>query len=52
LIAGSHKLGPLESRGASNTLEVPHVDWGQGMMVAGRNPFYWERHPRFEVKPA
>ncbi|MGI9111075.1 MAG: phytanoyl-CoA dioxygenase family protein [Gaiellaceae bacterium] len=29
-----------------------HVNWGQGMMVAGRNAFYWQRHPRFEVKPA
>ena len=26
-----------------------HVDWGQGLMVAGRNPAYWERRPRFEV---
>jgi phytanoyl-CoA hydroxylase len=108
VIAGSHKHGPLEAQGASNTLEVPledgepiparagdvvifsyltihgsgvnasnaarrnvlfqyrdpadepvlangveaHVDWGQGMMVAGSNPFYWARHPRFEVKPA
>jgi phytanoyl-CoA hydroxylase len=29
-----------------------HVDWGQGLMVAGRNPVYWRRRPRFEVKPA
>jgi phytanoyl-CoA hydroxylase len=29
-----------------------HVNWGQGMMVAGHNPYYWERHPRFEVKAA
>jgi ectoine hydroxylase-related dioxygenase (phytanoyl-CoA dioxygenase family) len=26
-----------------------HVDWGLGLMVAGRNPVYWERRPRFEV---
>jgi phytanoyl-CoA hydroxylase len=26
-----------------------HVDWGQGLMVAGRNPVYWERRPRFEL---
>jgi phytanoyl-CoA hydroxylase len=29
-----------------------HVDWGQGLMVAGHNPVYWARRPRFEVKPA
>lgn len=29
-----------------------HVDWGQGLMVAGHNPVYWERRPRFEVKAA
>jgi hypothetical protein len=29
-----------------------HVDWGQGLMVAGRNPVYWQRRPRFEVLPA
>jgi phytanoyl-CoA hydroxylase len=29
-----------------------HVDWGQGLMVAGHNPFYWERRTRFEVKAA
>jgi phytanoyl-CoA hydroxylase len=29
-----------------------HVNWGQGLMVAGRNPVYWERRPRFEVLPA
>ena len=28
-----------------------HVDWGMGLMVAGRNPLYWERRPRFELKP-
>jgi phytanoyl-CoA hydroxylase len=28
-----------------------HVDWGQGMMVAGHNPVYWQRRPRFEIKP-
>jgi phytanoyl-CoA hydroxylase len=29
-----------------------HVNWGQGLMIAGRNPVYWETRPRFEVKPA
>jgi phytanoyl-CoA hydroxylase len=29
-----------------------HVNWGQGLMVAGHNPYYWERRPRFEVKAA
>jgi phytanoyl-CoA hydroxylase len=28
-----------------------HVDWGLGLMVAGRNPAYWERRPRFELIP-
>lgn len=27
-----------------------HVDWGQGLMVAGRNPVYWKRRPQFELK--
>jgi len=26
-----------------------HVDWGQGLMVAGRNPVYWQRRHRFEL---
>ncbi len=108
VVAGSHKQGPLEAHGPSNTLEVPledgeplparagdvllfsyltihgsglntseaarrnvllqyrdpadepvlengveqHVNWGQGMMVAGRDPFYWQRHPKFQVMPA
>jgi ectoine hydroxylase-related dioxygenase (phytanoyl-CoA dioxygenase family) len=26
-----------------------HVDWGQGLMVAGHNPCYWQRRPRFEL---
>jgi hypothetical protein len=26
-----------------------HVDWGMGLMVAGRNPHYWERRTRFEL---
>ena len=26
-----------------------HVDWGQGMMVAGRNPVYWQQRTRFQV---
>ena len=30
----------------------PHVDWGMGLMVAGRNPVYWERRPRFDLKAA
>ena len=29
-----------------------HVDWGQGMMVAGRNPVYWQRRPRFTIVAA
>ena len=29
-----------------------HVDWGMGLMVAGHNPLYWERRPRFELKPS
>ncbi len=108
VVAGSHRQGPLEAHGPSNTLEVPledgeplparagdvllfsyltihgsgvnasaaarrnvlfqyrdpadepilldgveqHVDWGQGLMVAGRNACYWRRRPRFELKPA
>jgi ectoine hydroxylase-related dioxygenase (phytanoyl-CoA dioxygenase family) len=26
-----------------------HVNWGQGMMVAGHNPLYWQRRPRFQL---
>ncbi len=26
-----------------------HVNWGQGLMVAGHNPVYWQRRPRFEL---
>ena len=26
-----------------------HVDWGQGLMVAGHNPVYWQRRRRFEI---
>jgi ectoine hydroxylase-related dioxygenase (phytanoyl-CoA dioxygenase family) len=29
-----------------------HVNWGQGLMVAGRNPLYWQTRPRFEIKAA
>ena len=29
-----------------------HVNWGQGLMIAGRNPVYWETRPRFEIKAA
>ena len=29
-----------------------HVDWGQGLMVAGRNPVYWERRPQFQLTAA
>ena len=28
-----------------------HVDWGQGLMVAGANPDHWQRRPRFELLP-
>jgi phytanoyl-CoA hydroxylase len=111
IVPGSHRLGPLDAHGSSNTVDaeqfpferslpVPtragdvlvfgyltvhgsganrssrtrrnvlfqyrdpadppvlvdgveaHVNWGQGMMVAGHNPYYWERRPRFEVKAA
>ncbi len=27
-----------------------HVDWGMGLMVAGRNPLYWERRPQFQLQ--
>jgi ectoine hydroxylase-related dioxygenase (phytanoyl-CoA dioxygenase family) len=105
VVPGSHRQGPLEPTGASNTLAVPleqgtplpaaagdvvffnyltihgsgvnasartrrnvlfqyrdpedppvlrdgreeHVDWGLGLMVAGGNPVYWQRRPRFEI---
>jgi phytanoyl-CoA hydroxylase len=29
-----------------------HVDWGQGLMVAGHNPVWFGRRHRFEVEPA
>jgi phytanoyl-CoA hydroxylase len=29
-----------------------HVNWGQGMMVAGENASWFERRPRFELRPA
>ena len=29
-----------------------HVNWGQGLMVAGHNPVYWQRRTRFVVQPA
>jgi phytanoyl-CoA hydroxylase len=29
-----------------------HVNWGQGLMVAGRNPVYWQTRPKFEIKAA
>jgi phytanoyl-CoA hydroxylase len=29
-----------------------HVNWGQGLMVAGHNPLYWQRRPRFEISAA
>jgi len=29
-----------------------HVNWGQGLMVAGRNPVYWQTRPRFRIEPA
>jgi ectoine hydroxylase-related dioxygenase (phytanoyl-CoA dioxygenase family) len=29
-----------------------HVNWGQGLMIAGRNPVYWQTQPRFEIKAA
>lgn len=27
-----------------------HVNWGQGLMVAGHNELYWQTRPRFEIK--
>jgi phytanoyl-CoA hydroxylase len=27
-----------------------HVNWGQGLMVAGHNELYWQTRPSFEVK--
>jgi len=27
----------------------PHVDWGLGLMVAGRNAVYWQRRPQFQL---
>jgi phytanoyl-CoA hydroxylase len=38
---------PLTSDGVEE-----HVDWGQGLMVAGRNPVYWVRRPRFTIVAA
>jgi phytanoyl-CoA hydroxylase len=29
-----------------------HVNWGQGLMIAGRNPVYWQTRPRFQIKAA
>ena len=29
-----------------------HVNWGQGLMIAGHNPVYWQTRPRFEIKAA
>jgi phytanoyl-CoA hydroxylase len=29
-----------------------HVDWGQGLMVAGHNPEYWQRRPKFKILAA
>ncbi len=29
-----------------------HVDWGQGLMVAGRNSLFWQRRPRFRLQAA
>jgi phytanoyl-CoA hydroxylase len=28
-----------------------HVNWGQGLMVAGHNPHWFERKPQFELRP-
>jgi len=38
---------PLRTNGVEE-----HVDWGQGLMVAGRNPVYWQTRPTFEIKAA
>jgi phytanoyl-CoA hydroxylase len=27
-----------------------HVDWGMGLMVAGRNPGFWSWRPRFRIR--
>jgi phytanoyl-CoA hydroxylase len=29
-----------------------HVNWGQGLMVAGRNRSYWQRRPQFTLEPS
>ena len=29
-----------------------HVDWGAGLMVAGANPAWFSRRPRFDLRPA
>jgi phytanoyl-CoA hydroxylase len=29
-----------------------HVNWGQGLMVAGENPVWFERRPRYDLQPA
>jgi phytanoyl-CoA hydroxylase len=29
-----------------------HVDWGLGLMVAGRNPVYWQTRPRYQILAA
>ena len=26
-----------------------HVNWGQGLMMAGSNPVYSQRRPRFQI---
>jgi ectoine hydroxylase-related dioxygenase (phytanoyl-CoA dioxygenase family) len=38
---------PLRTNGVEE-----HVDWGQGLMIAGRNPVYWATRPRFRIEPA
>lgn len=47
-----------EANGSTATPRTPpvtnggveeHVNRGQGLMVAGRNPVHWERRPRFRI---
>lgn len=38
VVPGSHKLGPLEAIGPRHVVDGEnHVNWGQGLMVAGEN---------------
>ena len=55
VIAPSSRVRAVPSGGVPVRLlrggREEHVNWGQGLKVAGRNPVYWARRPRFELKP-